>query len=726
MSNRTRLLVRSLLASAVASALLVQPAIAQSGSESGNEEEKPDSGRSETVTVEQADGERKGWTGVELQRIEIVGSRNRRGYAGSTFAATKTEIDLLDLGQSVSTITQETIEEQGLQRLNEVAPFAAGVNEFSVYNDITIRGFRSFDDRRVNGMRTYNNFWTQAAIAHLERVEVIKGPGAATFGDASPGGVINLVTKKPLPVAFREVALGIGSFDERTASLDLTGPIDERGSLLYRFNVGYEDSGSFRNQVFNDTFTVAPSVSWLPRPGTRVNLDVVYTDAETVLDRGQPNVLGGDSLGIVPPEVSVTQPGDGIDTEDLSINVTLDQDLSARWAFTLSHMFHDYDEHLIEHRTSNRYISDTQLILAYNDRDAAAEVNATTAYLTGEFDLGATRHRLVMGVDHTTRDDVLDQVAAVGVGIFDVLDPEYFRRDVDSYDLQRPGWAPFETKFDITGYYVHDLVEWNDWVFLAGLRFDDFESVSLSNGQPSPEDSDSQLSPRFSVTRRLGGERSVYASWITGFEPVTGFTEINGGPFDPSDSELFEIGYKQRAFNDQLLVTASLYEITKNNIVVYANDLNNPDLYYQRGQERSRGFEFEAKGRIGDRLRVIANYAYNDAEVTEDPDPDLVGTRLVNAPEHMATLWTRYDLGNGFGIGGGIIYVSERETFEPDLQLPSYTLFNAGLYYSVGDVRVSLLGRNLSDREHWTGGYNFGRVFPGEPRNVRLSLRYQF
>lgn len=664
--------------------------------------------------------------GMELQRIEIIGNVSDRRYADSSFATTKTEVDIIDIGQSISTITSETIEEQGLQRLNDAAPFAAGVNEFSVYDDLTIRGFRSFDDRRVNGMRTYNNFWSQTSVAHLERIEIIKGPAAATFGDASPGGVVNLVTKKPLPTTRREISASIGSYDSLTGALDVTGPIDQGGEWLYRLTASAEDADSFRNQVFNETFTVAPSFSWLPGSGTRLNLNFVYTDASTVLDRGQPNVRGGDTLGRVPQDVSITQPGDGLDTTDTSVNLTFDQDLGARWALTVSHMYHDYDEKLTEHRTTNRYLSDTEIELGYNDRDTDAEVNATTAYVSGDFETGRILHRLVVGADYSSRDDRMINISAGNVGTFDVLDPQYFRRDIANYDLQEASWSPWETSLETIGYYLHDQVEFGNWIVLAGLRYDEFESFTRSGEQPTPVDTNSQVSPRLSVTYEFDPERSVYASWLTGFEPQAGYTEFDGGPFDPSDSELFEIGYKQRAFDDRLLFTTSIYEITKNDIVVYANDENNPNLYRQRGQERSRGFELEVTGQVSDRLTVIANYAYNDAEVTEDSNPALIGTQKENAPRHSGTVWGRYDLGNGFGFGAGVTHVSERKTFVDELDLPAYTLFSAGVYYTAGDLQLALLGRNLTDREHWTGGYNFGRVFPGDPRTFRLSARYRF
>jgi iron complex outermembrane receptor protein len=161
--------------------------------------------------------------------------------------------------QSISAVTKEVIRDQGLRRLNEIAPFISGVNEFSVYDDLTIRGFRTNDDRRLNGQRTYNAFWTQPLIDHLERVEVIKGPASAIFGDASPGGVINMVTKKPLAKPAYEARAMLGSFSRKQAAVDLTGPLNDTQSLLYRLNLGVEDSDSFREQVFNKSTLVAPS-----------------------------------------------------------------------------------------------------------------------------------------------------------------------------------------------------------------------------------------------------------------------------------------------------------------------------------------------------------------------------------------------------------------------------------------------------------------------------------
>lgn len=663
----------------------------------------------------------------QIETIEVLGRKEQGTVANRTFSVSKFATDILDVGQSVSIVTKELIQDQGLVRLNDVSPYVAGVNEFSVYNDLTIRGFRNSDDRRVNGLRTYNDFWSQDIIAHVERVEVIKGPAAVTFGDASPGGVVNVVTKKPLDESRHAVHARAGSFSDKYLAVDTTGPLSDQ--VLYRLNIAREDSGSFRDETFNENTIVAPSVTWLPTDKTQLNLDYVYIDSTGVLDRGQPNIQGSQSLGDIPIETSLTQPGDEMSTESNSFTLSLNQELTEQWSFALAHNKVDYEQKLIEHRTSG-FVggSDTEINLQYLDRDGDAEVTSTSAYFTGDFDTGAFEHKLVFGVDRVESENVQHQVGLDNVAIIDLLDPASINqpRPVDSYNLQEPSWSPYGGKMEATGFYLQDQITLGDWQVMVGLRQDDYEILTVGSDDTSTDD---QLSPRFSTLYKLNDEASVYASWIKGFEPPSPSENSPqyGGPFDPQDSELLELGYKQRLFDGNALFVGSIYQITKNNAIVWANNPDNPDLNIQRGEELAQGFELEFSGNVSDNLMLVANYAYNDAEISEDPDPTLEGKPKEGAPKHAATLWSRYDFNPQFGIGAGVEYVGERHTFEDTLQLPSYTLVNASVFYEPTDrLELALQGKNLTDKTHWTGGYYYERLYPGNPRTVSLSVKYQF
>jgi iron complex outermembrane receptor protein len=656
------------------------------------------------------------------QTIEITGRVERNPFAESTLSVTGTQTDILRIPQSVSAVTKEVIREQGLLRLNDIAPFVAGVNEFSVYDDITIRGFRNYDDRRVNGLRTYNSFWKQPFIAHLERVEIIKGPASAMFGDANPGGTVNLVTKKPLAETRREVELRLGSYSKAYAAIDLTGAADADSRWLYRLNAAVEDSESFRNQYFQKGWLLAPSITWLPTPTTRMNLDIVHVDDRSVLDRGQPNIDGAGELGLVPIEVMVTQPGDRLDTTDTSVALSVEQAIGDAWTVSGALMRYRYREKLQEHGL-NYYITPSVIDLYATDRDSRADTTNATVRAVGVLATGQVQHTLVIGADAARREDFQDDAYTPSdtVGTFDLLAPTYTSRDFASYQYIR---GQYGGELRTTGVFVHDTVSAGNWDVLVGLRHQRYETTPLGE----PKQTSRITLPRLGVVYRASPDASAYGVYTTGFQPPETYANVpeRGGPFDPEDSRLFEVGWKQRLFDNRLLLTASAYEIVKDNVIVYIGFIDGQDVYRQRGRERARGVELEAAGRPIPALQVLANLAYNDARIVEDEDPALVGAVKEGAPRVAGTVFVRYDFANGFGIGGGLTHVGQRETFDRPLQLPAYTVGNVALYWQRDGLALQLAVDNVTDEVHWSGGYNYGRVFPGDPRTVRFvaSLRF--
>ena len=200
-----------------------------------------------------------------LPTIDVVGRREQSYRNALSFAGTKTATLLKDVPQSIGYVTKELVLDQGAITVNEVVKNISGINQYSFYNDFSIRGFRATGNRNsgnlVNGMRAQTSLWRQSSLANVERVEVIKGPASALFGNAAPGGVINRVTKKPLHIARRSVSLTAGSFNTSRAYVDFTGPLNERKTLLYRLNLGYENSDTFRDLQKLTTQIVAPSIT---------------------------------------------------------------------------------------------------------------------------------------------------------------------------------------------------------------------------------------------------------------------------------------------------------------------------------------------------------------------------------------------------------------------------------------------------------------------------------
>ena len=191
-----------------------------------------------------------------LQTVEVIG-RNEQSYKNTnSFIGTKTETPLKDIPQSIGYVTKELVRDQGATTVNDVVKNISGVSPYTFYNDFSIRGFRN-SGNLVNGMRAQTSLWKQQSLANIERVEVIKGPASALFGNASPGGVINRVTKKPLPYNRNTVSTTVGSFNTLNTYADFTGPLDKRHTLLYRLNIGYEHTDSYRDLQANTNYIVA-------------------------------------------------------------------------------------------------------------------------------------------------------------------------------------------------------------------------------------------------------------------------------------------------------------------------------------------------------------------------------------------------------------------------------------------------------------------------------------
>ncbi len=225
---------------------------------------------------------------AQLQDVEITGRIAQSYKSDYSFAGTKTQTAIKDIPQSVSSVTKELIKDKMDFRLFDAVEDVAGVNRYSGYDEYTIRGFRAENPHLINGLRTFNTSLTSPMLINIERIEVIKGPTSVLYGNADPGGTINLVTKKPL--SQKEFLLDIykGSWQNVRLQGDFTGPLNANKKLLYRFNAGYQNEQSFRDGFYAKSFQLAPSFSFIPNEKIQLNLDVSVSHTNSVADRGQP------------------------------------------------------------------------------------------------------------------------------------------------------------------------------------------------------------------------------------------------------------------------------------------------------------------------------------------------------------------------------------------------------------------------------------------------------
>ncbi|MGZ3777940.1 MAG: TonB-dependent siderophore receptor, partial [Mucilaginibacter sp.] len=255
---------------------------------------------------------------ISLQKVDITGKSPRSYKSTSSSFGTKIQQALINIPQSVSTVTKELIQDKMEFTLKDAADNVAGVSQYSGYDEYTIRGFRAENARDIDGLRGYNVTYTSPLLVNIERVEFIKGPTATLYGNCDPGGTINLVTKKPLSTMQTELNIYQGSWDHYRAEADVTGPLNAVKTMLFRLNAGYDNTNSFRDHVFSHTYQIAPSFSYIPNDRLQFNINLSVSHINTVLDRGQPGFDGDNNLLATPISLSLVQPGDYLRETDIA------------------------------------------------------------------------------------------------------------------------------------------------------------------------------------------------------------------------------------------------------------------------------------------------------------------------------------------------------------------------------------------------------------------------
>ncbi|MDW7694380.1 TonB-dependent receptor [Flammeovirgaceae bacterium SG7u.111] len=715
-----------------------------------------------------------------LQSVEIIG-RDETSYKNTrSFIGTKSGTALIDVPQSIGYVTKELALDQGAFRVNDVVKNISGVNQFSFYNDITIRGHRIQGQRSsgnlTNGMRAFTSFWKQQLIPHIERVEVMKGPASALFGNASAGGTINRVTKKPLAEQRQSISATVGSFNTFRTLADFTGAMTEDKTLLYRLNLGYENSGSFRDLQYDKNLVVAPSFSFLPTEKTRLNIDLVYQGSDGRLDRGQA-VFGDGDLYSAPISKSLSAMNDYLKEENVNVTVSLNHKFSDKLSFNSIYMRSSYREDLQEHRTANTFASlgdgsrDPEKVeMRVFIRERKWNNDNFNNYFNYNFNIGRVENSLLVGWDYFQQ--VLEpggsQLEARGylnadktgaINSFDASKPENYALDSDGnpipnvphFDLTDPFANQIrelskyfyttriyaQSKLYSNGIYIQNQVKIGKLQVLLGLRQEFYNDVLNFKSEQEESVEQDALIPRLGLVYSLTPQLNVYGTWVRGFQPQTA-SVVNdpnaGGPFDPLTSELFEAGLKSEWFEGKLSTSMAIFHLTDNGALYPANDPNNADLQVQIGEEVSKGVELDIAGSILPNWSVVASYSFNDATITQSDTETEIGRQKPNAPKHTANIWTKYIFGKGslrgLGFGLGANYVDERygsivSTDTPPV-FPSYQLVDAAVYYKLEKFQVQLNINNVFDKTHWVGGYDYLRAFPGSPRNVMTTIAYTF
>jgi len=660
---------------------------------------------------------------VTAETVVVVADPDRPVSESSH--ATKTDTPLLETPRGVSIVDRATLDELQAVNVSQAHDYVPSFTPQDERGPAFSRGFPvGFYDLRRDGLRTYT--WSVRELVAVDRVQYLRGPAGLLYGDGSPGGLVNLVLKKPLPVRRHELSVGGGGLDFRRVTADSTGPVGKGRAVRYRLVAAAEGLGDGYDND-ESRVSVLPMLSLDLGAHATLNLDGEYYDQHGRGYRHTVPVTAATQAGdfdAIPWDLNMASPDDHWRGWNASGGLRLDARLSERVSLHVAGRYTKIDGD-IDVQALLRLLPDGQTATRYLYR----EKSVWSEYQTDTFAVlaagsGDVKHRLVLGFEagRSTADSAIGTAPAPSL---DIYDPVYGPRPPD------PALLPSGSDLWRLGAYLQDqLALGSRWSLVPGLRLSrlrqEDSSAAAREAPAGPVASHTSLTPSLGAVFRLRPRASLYASYAEGFEPAApGQYLEDGRTLDPVESRSLEAGVKVELMGGRLSASLAGFGIWQTNVP----EADTRGFYRQIGAGQSRGLEAEVVGSPARGLVVRAGYARTRAEVTKD-ESGFAGNALPNAPEHKLNVWTRYRLPgrlSRLALAGGVVYVSERFTARDNrVRVPPYTRLDANVLAEVlrSRLELALVAENLSDARYVTSGT--GVFFAGPPRRLAATLTTRF
>lgn len=658
-----------------------------------------------------------------------------RGYvARRSVSATKTDTPLVETAQSISVVTRDRLEAQGIVSVQDALLYTAGARAEPYGLDnrgdwAQLRGasFTQYQDGLRMLFGSYNNIRPDAYT--LERVEVLRGPASIMYGQGSFGGTVNLVSKRPLAEAQHEVQAVIGNHSTKRLALDSTGPLDAEGKWLYRLVAIGQDASTQVDHTQDDRLVFMPSLTW--RPGADTELTVwanIQRDHTNTTQFFFPHrgTLLPTANGRIPFSTNISEPG-------------FDRYIAEQQAFgyRVEHRINDTFTVRQNVRQSNSQVTYQSIYSRFGPTPSLnpdgrtlnrtiyvskPDVEALTAdtQLQAKLTHGQFEHTMLFGYDFQ-RVLTSSWSGRGNAPAIDVYAPVYGNYTVPALTRQP------DSQLYQSGFYLQDQVKITKrWVATLGARRDWARQNNEIDAAAARIDARA-TTWRAGLLHLFDNGWAPYVSYSESFNPSAGLNFYNEA-YKPLEGEQWEVGVKYQPPGNRLFVTLAAYELKEKNRLTA--DPNNALNRIQVGEATIRGIEAEAQASLDGGLDLIGTYTYTDTEVTKSTAADL-GKRLASIPEHMASVWavkrfTAFDLPGQFEAGGGVRYIGASWDGTDSLRTPSVTLMDALLAYRTGQWRYALNVQNLADREYYTTCLSRGDCFLGTLRTVRATATYRF
>nr|WP_321273325.1 TonB-dependent receptor [uncultured Vibrio sp.] len=673
---------------------------------------------------------------AEIQTDEHLVVEGREfGYKADTNStAMRMEMTQLETPGQVAVIDETVIDEQRASTLGEVLRNDASVSAGGTSRNrerFSLRGFElsSSDGFLKDGRQHWSHY--RQPIELLERVEVLKGPSGLLYGKSEPGGLVNMVSKKPTAKTQVSLSQDIGSNEHSRTVLDVSGSLNEAETLRARAILAKENYSSWRTygdgtKPQTDRFVGGLVAEYDITENVMVSAHYDRTKDEGSVDSGAYIVNGKPARG---DKYIWDAQWSKIDNEVENYGVDINAQVTENVNVKAGYNRQDFERFDVEsYPKFNEY--DAGNVIVHRGNDRSDNWVFDTAYLdvTTGFALFGTENTLLVGANYLDysydRFMAFHNEAQIAPGET-VPKPDY---------RSSRKWPTNE--YDTWGIYAQNMMTINDyWQVLAGVRYDEKRSDELT---------ESQISPKFGVTFHPTPNGSIYVQYSESFMPQG---QVNGDDYTNDGEELdaergvsYEVGTKWELFDQRLYLTGALFDITLENVKLTVDAPNNPgkETVTQDGEQVHRGAEILAQGFVTDKLSLTASAMYLDAEITQSKN--YKGNRPADVPEFSASVWSSYKVQDNTNLNLGLIYEGDRygdaaNTFEKD----GYARIDMGVSYKHKyDENLDIIARfnveNLFDTEYLAGGGSTdpleyegaSGVVVGEGRNYMATIQFKY
>lgn len=681
---------------------------------------------------------------VVEQKAAAAGDTGDRVLEKRAISATKTETPVLETPQSVSIVTRKQLDDQNPQTVSNALGYTAGVladrDSNSRYDAVFLRGFGAFgtstnyvnylDGLKLPRAQAFGN--TSIDPFFLDRLDVLKGPSALLYGQISPGGLINQVSRSPSAESAHEARIEAGTDGRIQSGLASRGALTEDGTWQYGIGLVGRSSGTRYDDVDERRFGVAPSLRWQPDADTTLTFSGYYQkDPEGgYFNSLYPSFLAPAAYrGLLDRDFNIGDPAfDSFEREQYGIGYQFEHRFSElvtfRSNFRYSHSDVDFRSLQMSGPISAAGIFARHAVHSIEDVGGISFDNQAEFH----FDTGAVAHTVLAGIDHQNSKSGWEYLFGAATPL-DVTNPQYGQPV-----------GPFMTLINNdqtlrqTGVYLQDQLSFGGFRAVLGARHDwtKQETDNLLASSSSGQSSDA-TSYRAGLLYLFDNGVAPYASYSTSFEPVIG-VDAGGNAFVPTEAKQYEIGVKYQPEWIDALFTVSAFDIRQRNVLTPGPM---PGFSVQQGEVRSRGLELEARGNVTDNIELIAALTFLDTEVSKSNTAAIVGNRPQAVPEHFGSLWANYSFDGaleGLTLGGGVRFVGA--SFADDantVKADGYTLVDAAVRYDFGARKPELKGleatlnvTNLFDKTYYSScSYSIYCQY-GNGRQVLAGLRYKW